>query len=561
MKKILYIAIMCLLTTGLAVAGGTDDTATTAGSGTQVSAPGTFPIVDTKVDMSVLTFSDSDLTFDGYWLTDYMEDLTNVHIIWETSPTNRFKEKMNLMFASGEFSDVVNAKGNSLTQLAKPEEMKLIQQGVMLPLNDLIASQSIWYKQRLDSTEGFKEAITAPDGNIYVFAGRGDCYHCMYGEKLWLNKEWLDNLGLDEPTTVEEFYDVMVAFKENDANNNGDPNDEWPISTAKAGAWVFIDGFLMNPFQFTDVGQGSVRRLYMDNGKVMASYMQPGYREGLRWLNKLWEEELIYPDSFTQDRDTSRNLNQSGSEAIFGAVPAMHHGYISSGSGPDVRWREYIGLAPLDGPAGRQTPYYGYTFSTGTTFITAQSEIPEIAFRYFDYFYSEEGGLKGQYGLEGVSWKQPSAGVMGIDGQPAVVETLEVPEDHEYYGKMTWGNRSSFFSFTHSKRSGPQDYMVVGPGDSERFLWYWTDVSYAPYGVPLSKMLPPLFYPEDSISELAQIHATLDEFVYETAVRFITSDLDVDGDWDWFQNELKKIGVDRYLEITQEAYDMSAFAK
>ena len=103
--------------------------------------------------------------------------------------------------------------------------------------------------------------------------------------------------------------------------------------------------------------------------------------------------------------------------------------------------------------------------------------------------------------------------------------------------------------------------MVVGPGDSERFLWYWTDESYAPYGVPLSTMLPPLFYPEDSISELAQIHATLDEFVYETAVRFITGDLDTDGDWDWFQNELKKIGIDRYLEITQEAYDMSAFAE
>ena len=558
-KAIVLITAMIFLAGGLFASGGSGET-TSAGA-MQLSSPGTFPIVSEKVDMAVLTYSDSDLTLDEYWLTEYMEDLTNVHINWETSPTNTFKEKMNLMFASGEFVDVVIAQGNSLTALPKPEEMKLIQQEVMLPLNELIETQSTWYKWRLNTTEGMEEAITAPDGNIYVFAGRGDCYHCMYGQKFWLNKEWLDNLGLDIPTNVDEFYNVLKAFKTQDANGNGDPNDEWPINTAKAGAWVFIDGFLMTPFQFTDVGQGAVRRLYVDNGRIKASYMQPGYRDGLRWLNKLWDEELIYPDSFTQDRTTSSRLNQSGDEAIFGGIPAMHHGYVGSGSGPDVRWREYIGLAPLDGPAGRQTPFYGYTFSTGTTFITAQSEIPDIAFRYFDYFYSEEGGLIGSYGLEGTTWKQPSAGVLGIDGQPAMVEALQIPEDHKYFGKMTWGNRSTFYSYTHSKRSGPQDYMVVGPGDSERFLWVWTDQSYAPYGVPLSTMLPPLFYPEDSISELAQIHATLDEFVYESAVRFVTGDLNVESDWDWFQNELKKIGVNRYIEITQEAYDMSAFAK
>ena len=561
MKRNFALLITLLFAVGAVFAAGTEETTASSAGGMNLSTPGTFPIVTELVDMSVLTYSDSDITFDDYWIIQYMEDLTNVHINWETAPTNNFKEKMNLMFASGEYSDVVIAQGNSLTQISKPEEMKLIQQEVMLPLNDLLKTQSTWYKWRLNTTEGMEEAITAPDGNIYAFAGRGDCYHCMFGEKFWLNKEWLDNLGLEVPTTLDEFYDVLVAFKTRDANGNGDPNDEWPIATAKSGAWVFIDGFLMNPFQFTDVGQGSVRRLYMDNGTVKASYMQPGYLEGLKWLNKLWDEGLIYPDSFTQDRSTSSQLNQGGDQAIFGGIPAMHHGYVGSGSGDDPRYREYIGLAPLDGPAGRQTQFYGYTFSTGTTFITAQSKIPEIAFRYFDYFYSEEGGLYGSYGQKGVSWKEPDPGVLAIDGTPAVVQALEVPEDNEYYNKMTLGNRSTFYSFTHSKRSGPQDWMVEAPGATERFLWYFTDVAYAPYAVPLSTMLPPLYYDESSISELAQIHATLDEFVYETAVRFITGDLDVNSDWDWFQRELKKIGVDRYLEITQEAFDMSAFAK
>ena len=83
------------------------------------------------------------------------------------------------------------------------------------------------------------------------------------------------------------------------------------------------------------------------------------------------------------------------------------------------------------------------------------------------------------------------------------------------------GNRSSYYSFLHSWRSSHQNYMVPGPGDSERFLYVFSEV-YEPFGAPLEKMMPPLWYSMDSISELAQIYATLDEFVYESAVAFIT---------------------------------------
>ena len=174
MKRNFVLLITLLFAVSAVFAAGTEEDAASSAGGMELSTPGTFPIVTELVDMSVLTYSDSDITFDDYWLIQYMEELTNVHVNWETAPTNNFKEKMNLMFASGEYSDVVIAQGNSLTQISKPEEMKLIQQEVMLPLNDLIKNQSTWYKWRLNTTDGMEEAITAPDGNIYVFAGRGD---------------------------------------------------------------------------------------------------------------------------------------------------------------------------------------------------------------------------------------------------------------------------------------------------------------------------------------------------------------------------------------------------
>ena len=348
--------------------------------------------------------------------------------------------------------------------MSRPEEMRFIQQSILMPLDDLIGSQSVWYKQRLDELPGFREAVTAPDGHIYDFGTVGGCFHCKYGQKMWINQTWLDRLGLEMPTNTDEFYEVMKAFKEQDANGNGDPNDEWPLNTAKAGAWVQIDGFLMMPFQFSDVRQSQVRRLYVEDGKIKAAYMQPGYREGLRYLKRMWDEGLIYPDSFAQDRDQSRRLNQSGEHAIFGAVPAMHHGYFSVGSGPEVRWREYAGVPPLDGPAGRETPYYGYPFNTGTTFLTSQARLPEVAFRLIDWLYSDEGSTAGSYGQEGKSWRSPESGELAVNGKPARIAPLAVPEDDPYYQNYTWGNRSSYFSFLHSWRSSHQDYMVPGPG-------------------------------------------------------------------------------------------------
>ena len=93
-----------------------------------------------------------------------------------------------------------------------------------------------------------------------------------------LLQEVVDNLGLNMPTTTEEFYEVMKAFKEKDANGNGDPNDEIPLSTVTSGAGTQLDGFLMNPFQLTS----ETNKLYVDNGKVTFAPAQEGYKEGLK---------------------------------------------------------------------------------------------------------------------------------------------------------------------------------------------------------------------------------------------------------------------------------------
>lgn len=73
--------------------------------------------------------------------------------------------------------------------------------------------------------------VTNPDGHIYTLPGKKPL-RPKGCDTPFINKAWLDRLGLEIPTTVDEWYEVLKAFKEQDANGNGDPNDEIPLTAA-----------------------------------------------------------------------------------------------------------------------------------------------------------------------------------------------------------------------------------------------------------------------------------------------------------------------------------------
>ena len=116
------------------------------------------------------------------------------------------------------------------------KEAELGAQGYILPLNEYLDNSSVGYAAAFEKLPGLRDYITTPDGNIYSLPNVDGSLHVQYNMKLWINTTWLENLGLEMPTTTEEFYDVLKAFKEQDANGNGDPDDEIPLSGVKSGA-------------------------------------------------------------------------------------------------------------------------------------------------------------------------------------------------------------------------------------------------------------------------------------------------------------------------------------
>ena len=116
--------------------------------------------------------------------------------------------------------------------------------------------------------------------------------------KMWVNKRWLDNLNMEIPTTVEEFENMLIAFKEQDPNGNGIA-DEIPMLSFEGG-WHSdaLSGWLSNPFVYTSPDDNYV---YLNEGKIELAYMQDGWKDAMKWLNSLYKAGLYYDQSLINE--------------------------------------------------------------------------------------------------------------------------------------------------------------------------------------------------------------------------------------------------------------------
>ncbi|WP_308737561.1 extracellular solute-binding protein [Paenibacillus sp. AR247] len=160
---------------------------------------------------------------------DY-EKMSNVHVNFTEAPTDGFQEKKNLLFASNELPDAFYRSG--ITPL---EATQYGAVGQLIPLEDLIDKYAPNLKTLMEQYPEIRSAITTPEGHIYAIPGIVTLAAARTDKK-WINEAWLKKLGLKEPETTDELYDVLVAFRDKDPNGNG-KKDEIPM-TARAGLAV-----------------------------------------------------------------------------------------------------------------------------------------------------------------------------------------------------------------------------------------------------------------------------------------------------------------------------------
>ena len=167
--------------------------------------PGVLPIVKEPVTITIFAPANGEYSWLDNAQTKEMEELTNIKLEWQVAASSdNVKDKISTMFASKNMTDIILAGVGGSSRYDKASEAMFGAQGLVLPLNEYIDTVSVGYKEAFAQLEGMREYITTPDGNIYSLPNVDGSLHVQYNMKLWLNKQWLDNLKLEvvEPLQI-----------------------------------------------------------------------------------------------------------------------------------------------------------------------------------------------------------------------------------------------------------------------------------------------------------------------------------------------------------------------
>lgn len=435
--------------------------------------------------------------------------------------SNEMKEKGGLLMNSGDYPEVLFKCGHLDLEAYGRD-------GLLIPLEDLIREYAPNLTAILDERNAWQD-ITSADGHIYTLPGiekstlSGGSTMCW-----WINEKWLDNLGLKEPTNQDELYAVLKAFKEKDANGNGDPNDEIPMTFPSHLAWntfyMWFDGVL-----------GLKNHFAVVDGEFVYYPMTEEYKEDyLAYMTKLFEEGLIDPLGFTQTTDQLKAVGASGD------VLGM---FYNSSSG-------YAPVEPVDYRMNYGTlnsfNEEGLALNTGVSkgglAITDKCKNPEVIIAWADYMYSEEGGRYPRLGVEGISYE------INADG---TYNTLK-PEGIE--------NRSAqctLMGGAIAPYNSPDLYYNVSP-EANAFSALTQREMYGEEGVfggENGVVMPVISLTEEEVDATSTLILDITSYIENYAAQVITGELSLESSWQEYQDNLEKMDIDKLISVYTAAYE------
>ena len=456
------------------------------------------------------------------------QEQTGVTVEFQHPASGQEKEQFNLIVADGSLPDIMEWQW--VKQYPGGPE-KAIKDGVIIPLNDIFDQYCPNIKKYLAENPEVDKMIKTDDGNYFAFPFiRGEDKLC-YTVGGFIRQDWLDELGLEVPTTVDEWQEVLTAFKEK-------KGAEAPLCFDCTN---FKDS---NPIAFAfKVGTANGTQFILDDeGKVAFAPAQEGYKEYLMTLNQWYEEGLIDRDIATLNGDqvTAKMTSDKAGASVGWAASRMQL-FMTSAQQTNP---EYTLVAtPTPTTEKGATPEYGYVenqFPDVAAAITSSCKNVELAAKFLDYGYSEAGHNLFNFGIEGVSYEMK-------DGKAEYTDVVTNNPDG-------WPLAQSLAKYIRANYNGPfiQDLNYL-----EQYLQLPT-VKECPsvWAVPDARKhtVPNITPTQDESKELATITNELGTYVAEMSLKFIFGTESFDN-WDNYIETLNGMKLDRALEIENAALE------
>ncbi len=539
--------------------GDTEDAGYTKMDGDVELAPlGEFPIViGEPVTLSVFTTphldNNTEFSSDVNAFTAWFEEKLNVKFDWTIASKADKEAKQNIMFNSDDYQDIIfDTEWDGATQYAYGE------QGYLIPLNDYMENESYYYDIFIEA--GYEEgsiddaqmsSLVMPDGNIYSAPKFSQAFHSLYASRMYIYQPWLDAVGMDMPTTTDEYYEVLKAFATQDPNGNGEA-DEIPLAGAVVQGWNTDPiEFIMNSFQYHQIDDAS--RTFIEDGQVVLNYMTDEFKAGLEYMAMLAEEGLYLKETYTQDNNALKSLATQEVQLV-GSVPAGSWGVFSvASSGNEGDWLNYVPMAPLEGPEGVQYAKYYAPNPLAQAHITDACEYPLTAWRVIDAMYDKEVSLNALNGLQSEGyWDYAEEGQVGLDGSPATHYTTFTESDADNSAtNFAWSQISPAQTFP-----GYHTGQAV-KGDPEMDLegkLYKAGELYAPYQPEDGVVMPKLIFNIDDSKLVIDYQTSINDYV-DSAIATFVRDGGVEEGWDAYIATLESMGANELQSLYQKAYE------
>lgn len=450
---------------------------------------------------------------------------TGIEIEWNTILYGDWGERKAVLLAGSDLPDAF------MGAICFNESDILTNEGVFLVLDDYIDEYMPNLKKIMESDPIMKALATSADGHIYGLPSKRPC-RPVVANQMFINQTWLDHLGLDMPETYDEFVEVLRAFKEQDANGNGNPNDEIPVGEGFADSAMFF----CLPFGVTPGGEGTYS-MTVKNDEVVFIPTSEEYKTGIAAMYQCYKEGLIDKEIFIQD-DSMRDAKLMNETPIVGCAPGW-----TADSTFGINADQYVALPALKGPDGKQyissDPGH-WNYSRYEFVVTSSCREPEKLLSWIDKFYTEDASIQNYYGSFGI----------GVEKDEATgTYTVLKPQD---------GMSADTSAWVYSLRDYGPKYVKEGfenkvsyeseNGDAAKLEIDKNMKQYA------TEAYPNVSYTVEQLSVLNTLYPDISIYVGMKQAAWVTEG-GIEEEWDEYIDTLNQMGYEDFLKVQMDAYN------
>ena len=473
-----------------------------------------------------------------------LEEETNVHVDWNAIQSDQWADKISLEMANvNTLPDFVFTASFNDSDL-----LKYADQGVIINLEEYIDNYMPNLRAVFDKYPEYRAMCTDVNGHIWALPwieqlGSEKTAIQTIDNMSFINKKWLDFLGLEVPETTDDLEKVLIAFRDHASELQKEFGIEGSIIPMSC---IVNDGGQDPAIIINGFGEGigdpdKGRHIAVnDDQKVVCSATQEGYKKGITWLHKLYEENLIDPEAFTQEWSTYVSKGKSGRYGVCFSWDVANIANLE----------DWVPLPALTADVRNITPQNGsYTsgFDRGRCVVTAAAKEPALVCAWLDKMYDPFQSPQNNWGTYGENddfdifelgenengEKMLKHAPLG-DASPVEVREAECVGGplavlDEYYGKY-----------------------VTCPDDAQYRLDWIKDI-YTP-DMHTKYIYPNVFMTREDNEEISNIQADVVKSINAHKSDWIMNGF-TDADWDAYLSELEGYKLDKMLEIYQKYYD------